>query len=445
MTRSTTAAPRLQIEYLPPNSLVLNPNNPRVHSKAHIGQLSKSLKEFGFKAPVLIDEHDMVIAGHGRTMAACDLGLAHIPVIRVKDLSPEQVKAYVIADNRLSEHSTWDEALLAQSFKEMLQVDLSFDLSITGFELAEIDLKIQHLDDAAIEEEEPVGALQAVAVSRHGDRWELGRHRLLCASALEPASYELLLADRAAHIVFTDPPYNVPIAGHVSGKGKVRHREFAMASGEKTPEEFTTFLHQFTTLAAAHSAEGSIHFICMDWRHLPELMTAAGSVYSELKNLAVWAKDSAGMGSLYRSQHELVLIYKKGTAPHVNNVQLGRFGRSRSNVWRYPGANSFARSTGEGQLLALHPTVKPVAMVADALSDCSNRGDIVLDPFLGSGTTLMAAERTGRICCATELDPLYVDLAIRRWQKATGKPALNAITGLNFDQQLAASGSSKHG
>jgi DNA modification methylase len=239
-------------------------------------------------------------------------------------------------------------------------------------------------------------------------------------------------AERAA-MVFTDPPYNVPIEGHASGLGTIHHRPFPMASGEMNEAEFAAFLGQACHNLAAFSTAGSLHYICMDWRHLDVVIAAGRGAYGELKNVCVWVKDNAGMGSLYRSQHELVLVFKQRGGPHRNNVQLGQFGRNRSNVWRYPGANSFARGDAEGNLLALHPTVKPVAMVADAILDGSARGDIVLDAFLGSGTTVIAAERAGRRCCALELDPGYVDTAIRRWQTLTGDKAQHAATGRSFD------------
>jgi DNA modification methylase len=269
-------------------------------------------------------------------------------------------------------------------------------------------------------------------VSRIGDLWILGQNRVLCASSLEAASYQILMQGKRATMVFTDPPYNVAIEGHVGGKGAIQHREFTMASGEMTEDQFTEFLAQACKLLAANSIDGSLHFVCMDWRHVSELLSAGKQAYTELKNLCVWAKDNAGMGSLYRSQHELVFVFKNGKASHVNNVQLGQFGRYRSNVWNYPGVNSFARSTEEGNLLALHPTVKPLALVADAILDCSGRGDIILDAFLGSGTTVIAAERTGRSCYGLELDPCYVDTIVRRWQAFTKLTATHAQSGRTF-------------
>jgi DNA modification methylase len=422
--------------------LTLNERNPRVHSPRQIRQLANSIDTFGFNGAVLIDREGKVIAGHARILACQQLGWTEVPTICLDHLSPDQARAFMIADNRLSEISTWNEQLLAETLRDLSLVDLDFSLEATGFEMAEIDLRIESLNASAKGEDDPADAPAALptgpAVSRLGELWLLGRHRLLCGNALDEAAYARLMPGKQAAMMFTDPPYNVPIAGHVSGLGAVTHREFAMASGEMSPPEFTTFLHIVLDLAARHSRDGSLHLVCMDWRHMGELLTAGAKVYTELKNLCVWAKDNAGMGSLYRSQHELVFVYKSGRAPHRNNIQLGRHGRHRSNLWSYPGVNSFGRRGEEGNLLALHPTVKPVALVADAILDCSARGDLVLDPFLGSGTTLMAAERVGRRCCGMELDPLYVDTIIRRWQALTGDTARHAETGETFEDVAAA-------
>jgi DNA modification methylase len=237
-----------------------------------------------------------------------------------------------------------------------------------------------------------------------------------------------------ADVIFTDPPYNVPIEGHVGGLGSIHHREFAMAAGEMSAPEFTQFLIKIFLFLVKFSSDGSLHYLCIDWRHLGELLAAGAKAYTELKNLAVWIKDKPGMGSLYRSQHELIFVYKNGRGSHRNNIQLGQFGRNRSNCWHYPGANSFSRNGDEGNLLALHPTVKPVAMIADAILDCTARGDIVLDAFLGSGSTLIAAERVGRRCYGIEIDPLYVDTIVRRWESLTGRLAVHQSTGLSFTE-----------
>lgn len=424
-----------QVVCLAVDRLVPDLRNARQHPAKHVRQLAKSIATFGFNVPILIDDHCRVIAGHGRLLAAQHLGWLEVPTLTLAHLSTGQLQAYRIADNRLTDCSTWDERLLAEQLKELSEADLDFDLEAIGFDMPEIDLRIQGLGELSDEPESlaETAAVEGPAVSVLGDVWQLGAHRIVCGSALEPATYEALLgADRAA-LVFTDPPYNVPIAGHVSGKGSIQHREFAMASGEMSRQEFTTFLSQFLGAAKSRCVDGALIYACMDWRHLRELIDAGDAQQLQLKNLAVWDKGCGGMGSLYRSQHELVFVFKAGSAPHTNNVQLGRFGRNRSNVWAYPGVNSFARSTGEGNLLALHPTVKPVALVADVLLDASDRGDRVLDPFLGSGTTVIAAEQTGRAAVGIELDPRYVDTAVRRWQRLTGHAAVHAVTGEAFD------------
>ncbi len=426
-----------EIVYRPVDVLKSDLKSPRAHTPRHVQQLASSIKEFGFLVPVLVDASDTIIAGHARVLAAKRLGCREVPTIAVSHLTGAQLRAYQIADNRLAEISTWDDRLLAEALQGLSILDLDFSLDITGFELPDIDLRIQGLSpvmSAAVDPADTVPApTGAPVVTRPGDLWVLGQHRVLCASALEAASYAILMEGRQAGMVFTDPPYNVKIEGNVSGLGAVQHRDFAMGVGEMSEAEFTAFLKQALGHAAQHSKDGSLHFVCMDWRHLAEVMAAGGQVYTEMKNLCVWAKDNAGMGSLYRSQHELILVYKHGKGRHRNNIELGRHGRNRSNVWRYPGVNSFNRTTEEGNLLALHPTVKPVALVADAILDCTVRRDIVLDLFLGSGSTLMAAERVGRRCYGTELDPVYVDTIIRRWQAVTGEQARRASDNVTFE------------
>jgi DNA modification methylase len=426
------------VEYLSVASLGLNPKNPRLHSDKQIRQLANSIKTFGFNVPVLVDAHLQVIAGHGRVRACKLLEITEVPTIRLEHLSEQQKRAFLIADNRLAENADWDYQLLGEQLRILSEAELDFTLETTGFEMGEIDLIIEDLLPATSGQDDPADflpALPSTPVSRLGDLWKLGKHRVLCGNALCSKDYALLMNDHKANVIFTDPPYNVRIAGHASGNGRISHREFVMASGELSESEFTTFLTDALTLLAEHSLEGSLHYICIDWRHLEELLVGGRAAYSELKNMCVWAKNNAGMGSFYRSQHELVFVFQNGTSSYRNNVQLGRFGRSRSNVWHYPGANSFARATGEGDLLALHPTVKPVALIADAIMDCSARGDLVLDSFLGSGTTVIAAERTGRICYGMELDRCYVDTVLRRWQRFTGLQAVHQNSGQTFVQR----------
>lgn len=424
-----------QVDLRPIPTLVPDPRNARQHPAKHVQQLAKSITTFGFTVPVLIDSDRNVIAGHGRLLAAQQLGWYEVPTITLAHLTPDQVKAYRIADNCLNDCSTWDERLLAEQLKELSEADLDFSLDVIGFDLPEIDLRIQSLGDLSEEAPDDADSMEPLGppVSVVGDVWQLGPHRIVCGNALEPVTYEVLMGFDRAAMVFSDPPFNVRISGHVTGNGSIQHREFVMASGEMSPAAFTDFLSQALAGMKGASAPGALLYICMDWRHLQELITAGTAQQLELKNLCVWDKGCGGMGSLYRSQHELVFVYKSGSAAHTNNVQLGKYGRNRTNVWAFPGVNSFARETSEGNLLALHPTVKPVALVAEALLDASERGEIVLDPFLGSGTTIIAAEKTGRIGRGIELDPHYVDTAIRRWQRLTGKVAVHAVTGDSFD------------
>jgi DNA modification methylase len=430
-------AAKLVVRYLPVDQLKPDPRNPRVHSPRQVRQIARSIETFGFNVPVLIDEQGKVLAGHGRLMAAQQLALQEVPAVELSHLTEAQARAFMIADNRLTENATWDDKLLAQQFKELAAVDLDFELEVTGFEMAEIDLRIEQLMDEAGGSPDKADDLTEIPdgppVSRPGDLWLLGPHRVLCASALEPQSYVMLMEGVRAQAVFSDPPYNVPIDGNVSGSGAIRHREFAMGSGEMREAEFANFLHRAFVLFSRNSDQGSLHFICMDWRHLSELLEAGTGVYTELKNVCIWVKDRAGMGSLYRSQHELVFVFKNGRAAHRNNIQLGRFGRDRSNVWRYACAKTQSRGD-EGNLLALHPTVKPVAMVADAIMDCTARGGVVLDGFLGSGSTVIAAERTGRRCFGLELDPAYVDTIVRRWQEFTRDHAQHAGKAKTFNE-----------
>jgi len=427
----------LKIVYCRIDTLKPDPANPRRHTKRQIRQIADSIKTFGFNVPILIYRDGNVVAGHGRLLACRLLGITEVPTLCLDHLTAAQARVFMIADNRLTEIAAWDDQLLAQQLKELSLSGLDFNIEVTGFEMGEIDLRIASLDDPIEATDDPADVVPDVSagppLSKIGDLWLLGPHRVLGGDARDPASFAALMGEERAAMVFTDPPYNVPIDGHASGLGAIHHRPFPMASGEMDRSGFTAFLTEACQNLAAFSGAGSIHFICMDWRHAEELLAAGRGVYGELKNLCVWVKDNGGMGSLYRSQHELVFVFKHGANGHRNNVQLGRFGRNRSNVWRYPGANSFARCGEEGNLSALHPTVKPVAMVADAILDCSARGDSILDAFLGSGTTVIAAECTGRRCCGLELDPIYLDRAIHRWQALTGGSARHAASGRTFD------------
>jgi len=433
---------RLRIDYLGTGSLSPMPGAPRAHPRSQIKVLEKSIAALGFSVPVLIDRHNRLIAGHARVQAAKNLGLAEIPVIRREDLGDAEVKALMLAENKIATLAKSNDKAEAVILLELSQIELGFDIEATGFHLAEIELKIANIDlegdgTGTADEDERVLVASGPAITRPGDQWGMREHRLLCADAREATSWDKLLDGVVADILFADPPYNVPIEGHVSGLGKYKHREFAMASGELTPAQFKGFLQTVMALAHRHAKPGSVHYWTMDSHHIGEISTAGQAIYKRLLNVAVWVKNQPGMGSFYRSQHELVFIYAKGGAAHRNNIQLGRFGRSRSNVWTYPSAASLARTAEEGNPLAMHPTVKPLALITDILLDASVRGEVVADPFAGSGTTLIAAEKLGRKARCMEIDPGYCDTIIRRWQRWTGEAAVRLSDGLSFDALAA--------
>jgi DNA modification methylase len=413
----------MNFETIPTRLLKPYERNARTHSPKQIRQIAASIKTFGFNNPVLINDENQIVAGHGRVAAAKFLDLKTVPAVRLSHLTEAETRAYILADNRLAEKAGWDNEILAIELQGL--IDLGFDLDLTGFEAADVDLIIEDLSEGADQHDDliPERANDA-PVSRMGDIWILGKHVLVCGDSTKAATYQYLMGDEKAEFVFTDPPYNVAIDGHVSGLGKTKHREFAMASGEMSETEFTAFLSRSYAQLCRHSEDGSIHQICMDWRHMREMLAAGYANYSELKNVCIWNKTNAGMGSFYRSKHEMIFVWKNGSSAHINNFELGQHGRYRTNVWDYDGVNTM--KAGRMDELAMHPTVKPVAMVADAIKDCSKRGGIVLDPFCGSGTILIAAEKTGRKARAIELDPRYVDVAIQRWEKYTGKTAMLA-------------------
>jgi DNA modification methylase len=421
------------VETKPIADLLASKGNARTHSKRQVEQIAGSIKKFGFTNPVLVDEDNRVMAGHGRIEAAKFLGLNEVPCLSIAGMSAADKRAYVLADNKLALNAGWDMEILATELSEL--VDLDFDVSLTGFELPEIDALLVASAECATsparpEDDHPQPETRQ-ATTGIGDTWLLGRHLLRCGDAKKSEDVEALVGGAKVDMVFTDPPYNVPIAGHVSGLGRTRHREFAEASGEMSSAEFTQFLvDSFENLERA-CRDGAIVYTCMDWRHMAEALAAGSGVFDQLKNICVWSKTNGGMGTFYRSQHEMVLVWKVGDAPHTNNFGLGDKGRYRTNVWTYPGVNTFkAERMNE---LMLHPTVKPVALVADAIRDVTNRGQVVLDTFGGSGTTLIAAEKTGRRALLLEIDPTYCDVIVRRWQNLTGKDATLSGDGRTFE------------
>jgi len=426
------------IEYRQIDALAVYDNNPRQHPESQLVKLTASITEFGFTMPALVDESDVIIAGEARIAAAQRAGLTEVPVIVAHHWSSAQVQAYRLADNRLAELASWDEDSLVIELAEIIELD-DTPIEILGWETAEIDLVLECAttpDEGAEQDpadEQPEDA--KLPISREGDLWQFGKHRLFCGSSLDTSSWTKIMAGETAAMVFIDSPYNVPVSGHVCGLGSISHSEFAMASGEMTKEQFTEFLTTAIAKMSPHLKDGAVLHLCMDWRHMTELLAAIEANGLALLNLCVWNKTNGGMGSFYRSKHELVFVAKKGKASHMNNVQLGKHGRYRTNVWDYPGVNSFGHN--RTQDLQDHPTVKPVALVADAIRDVSKPGEIILDGFLGSGTTILAAERTKRRCFGIEIEPGYVDVAIRRWEKLTGREAVLESTGQTFAEVAA--------
>jgi len=404
----------LSVTYRSPESLKPDPRNARTHSKRQVEQIVASIREFGFSNPILIDDGDTLIAGHGRLLAAKAMGLAEVPTIELVGLTDSQKRALRIADNKIALGAGWDLDVLKVELAELGTLELDFDLTVTGFSTGELDVI---LNDNVDPDDDVIPAVLAEPRTRSGDIWQLGEHRIGCGDSRDPDFLASIVGEgEQIDAAFLDPPYNVRINGHANAKG--RHREFAMASGEMSDEAFRVFLAETLGAAAKVSRDGAVHFICMDWRHMDDVSVVAKQIYGDLLNLCIWNKSNAGMGSLYRSKHELVFVYRVGTAPHFNSVELGKHGRNRTNVWDYASVNSLRGSRRED--LALHPTVKPTKLVADAIQDVTRRGELILDTFLGSGTTLIAAERSGRRFRGIDIDPVYVDLAIERWSTVTG-------------------------
>ncbi|HVX35069.1 MAG TPA: DNA methyltransferase [Hyphomicrobium sp.] len=406
----------------------------RTHNRASRRKLATILQAVGFIDPVVIDEHNNVLAGILRCEVAAELGLETIPVIQINHMSEVEKRAYILAANRLAEDAGWDKDLLAIELGQLAVAlpEAGIEIEATGFSINDFDQIITDRSDPAPDPAEPEIPARGRSVTRPGDLWLCHRSRLLCADALQPVSYSALMAGRRAAMTFTDFPYNVSISKHARGLGRSKHREFAIASGELSNAEFLRFLQTGFQLIADVSVDGSIVFSCIDWTHVQIMLEAGASVFSELKNICVWVKSNGGVGTFYRSRHELVCVFKVGSGPHINTFELGQYGRSRTNVWEYAGLNAFR--SGRDDELAMHPTVKPVRMIADAMLDCSKPQSIVLDPFMGSGSTLLAGEIVGRHVYGLEIDPEYVDVSVRRWQAFTHRDAILESTGQTFEE-----------
>lgn len=418
-------------QQMPLRMLRPNPANPRAHSRRQIEQIAQSIRQFGFTSPIIVDENWLILAGHGRWLAAKTIGLTQVPVVKLTGLSAVERRAYALADNKLGENAGWDRHALAIELRD-LQLELEpdgLDIGITGFAIAEVDDLVGGLVDP---EQDPLDELPPISgapVSRCGDVWLLGQHRVGCGDAKANADISKLMGRDKAAMVFADPPFHLP-APSIQGRGRSRHDDSIEGAGELPHEEFSRLLIQSLSLAAVHSIEGSVHIVCIDWRHLSEILAAGRQVYDRLVNLVVWTKTNSGQGSFHRSEHELLFVFKHGSARNLDNVELGRHRLNGSNVWTHAGVTTLRAGSD-------HPTVKPVALVADAMRDCTRRGDIVLDPFVGSGTSILAAERVGRRGYGLDLDPRYVDAAIRRWQGFTRRDATLEGTRKSFEEIAA--------
>ena len=419
--------PSLQIELCPLDQLKSHVRKLRKNDSAHVREIANSIARLGFNVPLLIGKDNIVVDGDSRVEAAKLLGLSSAPCIRVDHLDETEQRLLRLAVNRLAEKGIWDIGELEAEFKELIIADAPIEIS--GFGLDEIDQLVIGADEDGCEAGDLAPLPGVPAVARVGDLFLLGSHRLICGDATDPAVIRRLMRTDVARMVLTDEPFNVAIGGHVTGG---EHREFVMASGEMTDAQFLKFNQKWMDAVLPHLMDGGILGTFIDWRGLPIAHAAATALGLTPLNLVVWTKTNAGMGSLYRSQHELLPLFKKGDAPHVNNISLGKRGRHRTNVWTYPGASSLGSDARKG--LQDHPTVKPTPMLQDALIDLTNRGDIILDPFLGSGSTLIAAENTGRECRGVELDPLYVDVIIRRYETATGANVILADSDETFEE-----------
>lgn len=424
--------PLLRYEMVKLEQLKPNPKNPREHTKRQIAQIAASYREFGVLNPIIAAPDFTIVAGHGRYAAAKLLGLDEVPVLMADGRTPAQLRAYAIADNKLGDLSSFDTQLLLEEIEGIIAECPDFDITVTGLVTAEIDawsgaVRTAKLNDLT---DDPPVPRPSSPVSREGDLWILGDHRLICGDSTKPALIAELLGDEEVRLVLSDVPFNLKIDGFASGLGRNKHSDFAMAAGEMSYYQFVGFLRRSITACIEQLTNGAMVLLFIDWRHVAEMLEAGRASGLELKNILTWVKDNAGMGSLWRSQYELIVAFKHGTAPHINNVALGVHGRHRSNVLQYPGMNS--QTKGRGKALELHSTVKPVALIADLILDVSNRGDIVLDPFGGSGTAIIAAEKTNRRARLAEFDPGFVDVGVARWEALTGGTATLAATGQPF-------------
>lgn len=422
--RSLGPAVLNQITHVPIEQLVPYAHNARAHSDEQLAIIGQSFQAFGWMNPVLVDEHDAIIAGHGRVEAARRCGFKEVPVLRVAGLTPEQIRAYRLADNRIAEIAGWNSEILALELQGLMNIDIGCSIETLGWKPPEIEILLntqvhsENSEDGSADELPPASD---IAVSKVGDLWRCGDHLLLCGSAIDAAAWVRLMEDKKAQLVCQDPPWNIAVKS-IGNSGRTKHREFVMASGEMSVAEFRQFLRDELRCNAEHAVPGAVLQVFIDWRGVEKVIAAGEAEGLELINILVWVKNNGGMsGGPWRSRHELVVVFRKRGANIKNRVELGKYGRYRTNVLEVPGLNSFGK--GRMEALESHPTRKPVELIAELIRDVTDIGDVVVDSFLGSGTTLIACERTRRTCRGMELDPLYVDTIVRRWEQLTGKRA----------------------
>jgi DNA modification methylase len=428
--------PGIKPELIDVSLLKPNPYPTRICSEAQIMKSAGYIETFSQFRPVIINRNNEVLEDDSYPEALKRLGIQKCFVVRVEHHSQARERALSIGLSKIPEHAKWDEKALKVEFEYLLEADLDFEIEVTGFETVEIDTLLiggSASDETLANPDDQVGAVDpdAKAISKPGDLWHLGEHSLLCGNSLEEESFDTLMDGELADMVFADDPYNLKIQDNAAGSGKIKYREFAHASGELSSKGFIDFLTRVFLYLVSFTTDGSIHYHCMDWRHVMEISLAGNAAYTELKNICVWNKSNGGQGSFYRNKYENIYVFKSGTAKHTNNFGLGENGRYRTNVWDYPSLSALGPNRLEQ--LAMHPTLKPVAMIMDAIRDCSHRGQIILDPFSGAGTTLIAAEKTGRHARCIEIDAVYVDTTIRRWQKLTGEEAIHAKLNRTFE------------
>lgn len=404
---------QLHLQYRPIDQLRPYRQNAREHPASQIAKLAKSLQRHGVVQAIVIDETGELIAGHAVLLAAKKAGIRELPCITLYGLSETDKRRLRIALNKLGDLSRFSPEGLRSEVLAIVSEEPVIDPEELGFEVGEWDVVLKAEPDA---DDDTLPEVRAEPRAQRGDVWKLAEHIIGCGDARDPHFLARVMASLMADAAFLDVPYNVSIGSHATRSGQ--HDEFAMASGEMSDDEFVAFLRVSLSVARDVTRNGGVHFLCIDHHHVDQLIAAAQPLYGVRIHICVWNKSNAGMGSLYRSKHEFIAVYRVGEAQPLNNVQLGKFGRSRTSVWDYPSVNMVGSSRAAE--LKWHPTVKPVALVADAIKDVTRPGDIVLDTFLGSGTTLIAAERTGRRCRAIEIDPRYVDIAIDRWVAITG-------------------------